>query len=239
MENILPVSIRYAVAEYFGRELVVEGSLDRGDEIISDWEERASIDDCFAAFKSVAGIGFAGSRGRRQREIAFELLEFSIEENVALAVNESPHLVGSPSVVSAEVDVVHAHECIVKAHERRNEIVERVTNVILVVVWEDESVGIAGTSKIGAGVGKSDGKIVHFVEKVSKSIGLLHTGDVRIGVCGQNCIVKTAVGSLDRDPSSGRASVFQRLGSSSCRNDRPENLNKNPKNIRAIGMMVS
>lgn len=56
----------------------------------------------------------------------------------------------SPPVVGGQVDTVHADEGIVIAHDRRNEVVERVANVILVVEREDEGVWVAGAGEIAA-----------------------------------------------------------------------------------------
>lgn len=79
VEKILPIASGFAVTKNFSGEFVVEGCLHRGDEVVSDWEVGASIDEGFAVIKPVAGIRFAGSGRWRKWEVAFELLEFSVE----------------------------------------------------------------------------------------------------------------------------------------------------------------
>ena len=148
VEKVVPASNGLCVAKYLSRELVVECRLDSGNKIVSDGKEGAAVDESFAVFETVARIGFAGNRGGCEREIAIELLEFSIKEHRALAMNEMDH-----SLRSVSVQTVRAYECIVKAHDRSDQVVERVTNVVFVVVWKNESVWIARASEIGAGIG--------------------------------------------------------------------------------------
>ena len=147
---------------------------------------------------------------------ASELLEFLVGKHVALSMQESSHFNWSPFVSFGGSETIHAHEGSLVAHERCDEVVDRLTDVVLVEDWGDEVGWVASTSVFGAWADRSRMKVAYFGYEIINHFSLFDRGDVFILIGGQNSTVEIGAGIDDREPSSicfrGR-----RLGGSSSK----------------------